>query len=1653
MDNYEISLWEDYQVTSDGGSYFDERKLCVIGSDSMTAQACAIEPTLTENINGTHTFTFKMFYTYTDTITGEKYENPFSKLLTNERKIKVKWKNKWYDFVIKNIDEDSAGKSTTYTCTDLFINELGKNGYNLIFDTELENNIGTAGELVQKVLENTTWRYDTSSDELIQKIKEAVYKKTTQSSFNAIKQSADGDTTVSIPSGKDILVYYSQISKLLDMKNNETRQTECQFLYSADPYKTEYNDMLVVNGECYVVEFNWRRSGDQFTASINNQNIITIDLANGVSNEYQAERLVKSQISEYDQLLDRFVNLYKDSDENDIYGLQTIEYSDPQIVINLIVNPNNFVNTQGWIPATGVETPIFKAWPEYNSQTSIGSYVAKSYLKIYTGNIDNRLFESNIGYFTPNSADIKNGDIKGIQIGDKYIFRFKAIENRNDSSGKSIDPSTLDYIKASGKITPSITDGTDQYFNIGTPVWNDRDEWLEYTLTCNKSCSVNDIKNLKLRLTLSAVCWVENIEFFKYVEGAPSYDSDERVRIDPGQVDLSSIVNTYYKYYPKDHAGAQKIEDLVYLYSSTENTDLYTPVYNNYEKINTISIKESNRFNILQEIAETFQCWIYFNIEHDETGKIQIDEDGLPKKYVRIVKEIGDRTGFCFEYGIDLKSISRQVNSDSIATKVIIPSNTNEFGKNGFCSIARSRENYSKENFIINLEYYANQGIIDREQIQRDLYSKDDEHYIGYYYHLYEINEQYDINTDILAQKQLELVKQQSQQTVYDQYIKAAIEQLGSNESDMCELAGVDTFEQANQYAKDHANNDKVQALMNAHAQTQQKIIEYTDLLDNINTAVSGLENYIASLKEDQEEYLEDLNELHNAFNKKYANYLFEGTWKDDSFVDDDKYYLAGLEVAYTSSRPQVQYTFDVLRLSSLEEFSSKIFNLGDICYVQDREFFGYVDKFTPYKEEVLISELISYFDTPEKDVIKVQNYRTQFDDLFSRITAATQSLEYSQGQFTRAAEQINPDNTLQFDLLQDTFDKNKNLVLSASNQNVAWDNTGITVTDSVNVGNKLRVMAGGVFVTNDGGNTWKNAIRGDGISTDLLTAGRINTSDIYVYDGSSPAFRWDNKGIIAYSHSLVNIEPDEPLLLSVNNEVEQIDRPNFSKYVRFSEFGIYGYNANEEVIHETEQQIWDDENCKFGLTWKGFFLRGGADDGANLTIQNIGNELTFELSGGSGDSTLSMSADNESASFKLESKTGNNSVEISTDNDILVKTGNINRVKIGRLNTQGTDYGIQIKDNQGANIFSVSANGDDTIGGWNLDQNSFYHRSGTNEIGFYSQGKAATVQGHQGNFNILAGNNFGVTTDGHIYANAGKIAGWNINSDSLTNSTIKISGGEISCTLSGHTSPSWYIKNDGSSSFDNIIIEGGALRLGPKPGGGYMAEITEQGIGKFEDIVITGNNSSFTMGNVQITNQTLYTTNLQATGGGSIGGWSIGTGFLSGGGISMYSSGKLEAGSVKIEEDTLTVNGVPITGYSGGGLSIGGFTYINGSLSASNKLGAVNGINIGDTELDEDDFERVVLLGNNSYTDGLTNSAYLSWLHTNLGNHLGTNSASVTCNTSFDTGGNALLSTGINIHGGGFQFTGGSINNAQLNVLEDWLTSGSGAGPIAVFG
>jgi len=63
---YEISIWADELKGEGDNSYYEEKLLAIIGSDTMTSYNKCINPTLHQNINGETTLEFSMVYKYFD---------------------------------------------------------------------------------------------------------------------------------------------------------------------------------------------------------------------------------------------------------------------------------------------------------------------------------------------------------------------------------------------------------------------------------------------------------------------------------------------------------------------------------------------------------------------------------------------------------------------------------------------------------------------------------------------------------------------------------------------------------------------------------------------------------------------------------------------------------------------------------------------------------------------------------------------------------------------------------------------------------------------------------------------------------------------------------------------------------------------------------------------------------------------------------------------------------------------------------------------------------------------------------------------------------------------------------------------------------------------------------------------------------------------------------------------------------------------------------------------------------------------------------------------------------------------------------------------------------------------------------------------------
>lgn len=1305
---YEISLWEDRLVsqTRKGQNtipeHYEEEKVCIIGSDTMTSQARALEPKLVRNVNGTNKLTFKLYYTYIDNETGKRTQNPFTSLLVNERKVKCKWEDQWYDFVIKGVQEDSNGKTITYTCEDLYINELSKTGFSLEFDQKLNNNQGTAQELAKKILDGTDWVVDTSnSDHILQTIEEPLYKAFLKKSIT-VKNEKDEDVTITLEKDPQtgtliyvpIYLFYSVVQE---------KKSYVQFIYNIS-YETESNSQLLKENNCYSVDMKAEGWKGFVSTYLNGDPVF--------SDDYRGKRLVRKQVQEFNNALNRNCYVYKDKNNNKVLGYSTVEYKDPTIVLNLISNSKEFVDTNGWRGGEGLGWELY---PPFFGTEITESYSSSTYIKAPGGKLSlfNSGLQDNAGYLG-----------EGLQAGQRYIVRLQAYSyNEIDKSLSSdlispegIEFKILDYFKTVATVgvpahnegegycsqtTPTIVDTyystTDTekkegktyfiytqnkekkwgYFELTTDFKEARDSGIQIFEQGEKVIEfeikiTNSIPRKEITAGYPAIydsnsstarpgifitlpkCWIKEVELYQRVEGL-----NGRV-IHLGDLDSQSVGKTYYKYFfPND--AYKKEEDIKYIYYGLEKQTQFIEYYGEpnsshvlYEKIRSITAKNSNRFNILQNIAETFQCWVRFKIEHDkDTGKI-IYENGIPKKIVYFKDEIGKDLGYGFVYGIDLKTISRSIDSNQLTTKVVVAPNTSEYTENGICRIADADLNENGENYILDFGYYISQGLLSSGELNKYLYLSNGNK-SGFYIELKNKNKDYLERAKLIEAKKTELIKQKSLYTVYDQYVTSAEEQIATLKDNLSKLANIFPYDEKKilDFLSKKSDFSEAKNYYTTLITTQNNLESYRESLILLDSSVKALTNLVTDEEKENEKIVEEKKALESTFYQKFSRFIQEGSWTSQDYIDPNLYYLDARSIAYTSSRPKISYNISVIRLNALDEYKGKKFNVGDISFIEDKEFFGYIkgdDAWkTPYHEKVLISESTSWFDSPEKDTFTIQNYKTQFEDLFQRITATTQSLQYSTGEYNRASSIVEGKGVINTETLQNSININNELVFKSQNEEIFQDSTGLTLTDKRDPSKRTKLTSGGLFISTDGGATWKNAIRGEGVATQYLTSGSINTNNIAIYDGAHASFRWDKYGINAYDATR---ETDA----STNQEVlKGIVTNNF---VRFDQYGVYGikgttedpYNPQKETTVEGkkivgEDKIWHD--ALFGMTWKGFFLKNKSAD-------------------------------------------KNQQIEISTEKDIcvskIIDKKVIDKIRIGQIITKDNKvvYGLQLKDDTG---------------------------------------------------------------------------------------------------------------------------------------------------------------------------------------------------------------------------------------------------------------------------------------------------------------------------------------------------------------------------------
>ena len=1219
---YEISIWDDVWDAKKGK--FIEKRYAVIGSDTMTSQNRVLEPSLTKGVNGTKKLTFKLCRKYKDNKTGLDTVNPFADFLVSERKVKLHYKDKWYDFIVKNVVEDSSKYIYTYQLEDALVTELSKNGFGVILDTEKENNTGNIKTLAERVLEDTDWKV--KSDLIVQTIEESlVYVRipagTTLTQIRDPKDNSTGteDDDILLLSEDSLgLAFYSscrnqpyrfQLIYLDPIKYNN---------YSKDLVQVDKNQIIQVPNCQYYIDF----PTPQYYQSAENDYGLVLPIGwdvyqmgndledlhdTTISNWYRGARYVQGQETKFSPALQKYVNIY-DKNGLEYYGYVESEFVSPELIDNIITNAN-FKTSDGWIGTRSIKD-VEKATAEnvygrFNGNDFISalqeigseSFDVEKYqpymhldfpnenaLVVNSGPHDNRFA---IGYFEVGSEwKLKvTYQTRGQQ---RLGFGLKECEyNVKDDCYKEKDNSKVAF-----NSTETLTKITENDWN--TVVHEETFAVIQNTYSGKKDYKNNSSVRLTFNSSEAGEYYITSIQLFRVVRD----ENGNIITPDDNLNNINSINCINYKYYyflPEETNKIADPDDFVpsQVYKTPQN-EIYKPkLISTSEKIGTVSAKESNYFNILQSIAETFEAWLGLEVERDSTGAIT-------SKWVTFRKQLGTTNYANFRYGVNLKDIKRTYESKQIVTKLIVKNNSNEFAKNGFCTIMRAKANPLGENYIYDLRYYFNQGMLSAKDYLNVLYSYTgyDEHgekieasgldipnspvdanghvitnIYGYYPRLRILNDEIETLNEKIIGVYLAKTKLQAEYEVAKNTKEAAKQSIEEVIIAFKKVTEKEITEPLDEIQQELSEVIKYrQQYVTYQFNYNEAEVECTRL----NDTIEGIESNISDLEKQINNKLNAKKELNKAFYSQYSRFIQEGTWIDEKYVDDEKYYNDALSVAYNSCYPKVAYSINVLSLSGLPGYELFEFNLGDKTFVEDPDFFG-----NENKEEVVITEITEYLDQPEKNTIKVQNFKNQFQDLFQKITATVQQTQYNTGSYEKAVALAEASSARKQAFLTDALSAANTMLTTAGQQSVTWGADGITVTDLDTPSNTLRLIGGAILLSKQNANgiqEWTTGITSQGVSASLITAGLVNTKEIQIMNYDKPTFRWDSMGISAFQ------------LTTQEGEVSKV---NFGKFVRFDQYGIYGIENADSSWYATNITDIEDKG-NFALTWEGLFVKTG---------------------------------------------------------------------------------------------------------------------------------------------------------------------------------------------------------------------------------------------------------------------------------------------------------------------------------------------------------------------------------------------------------------------------------------------------------------------------
>lgn len=347
---------------------------------------------------------------------------------------------------------------------------------------------------------------------------------------------------------------------------------------------------------------------------------------------------------------------------------------------------------------------------------------------------------------------------------------------------------------------------------------------------------------------------------------------------------------------------------------------------------------------------------------------------------------------------------------------------------------------------------------------------------------------------------------------------------------------------------------------------------------------------------------------------KERNQYVIEKEWIADYHIDPYELYEDAKRKFQEYATPPMIIKIDIANFTNVltEQFSWDKLVLGDYITI-------IYDKFGIDIKARLNEIVYNYQDNNISIVIsniqRNENEEQKLTRLLYQSIGTSTVLEGNKHKW----DQIDNTTTMVNEILTQKWDATTREIEAGINNSVSITRRGITITNPDNPLHYLIAQNGVLAITNDGGNTWKNAITSTGIIAERLYGQILIGSNLYM-ENSSGTFRFDEEGVTLESASLTitggltESHLALPSSVRITNEGLYAERTDGLESFKIKTDGntflklIDPENSDRRIVLDTEgirftqdgEQTWQN-----GFTYDGLFIGSDLEDAITQITNN----------------------------------------------------------------------------------------------------------------------------------------------------------------------------------------------------------------------------------------------------------------------------------------------------------------------------------------------------------------------------------------------------------------------------------------------------------------